>query len=433
MVTALSANGSVAASRRRPPARESLIRSLSDRLVEAQRPLRILDAVQWDDSIRSAFFASGCRRLPPVTRDYYASRPLPFDPGIKREELRQLQRDLRRRLGAGHPAGRIMARMCAEYRRVIDLLESRGTRRFGKIAAELYGSAAECAPDGEPALRDLGRRMAGSVAHPRRDPGPDQSALDAAAAGRALAGRLADYFGGAVAVRVRPCDGLLADAAAGCDYIKLRGDATFTARDLRLLEVHEGWVHLGTTVNGRRQPVCTFLSKGSPSATVTQEGLAVLMEFLARASHPGRVRRLVRRVEAAALAEGGADFLDVYRFFLDEGCLPAECYRHTMRVFRGGLPSGGGPFTKDLSYARGFLLLCQSLRQAIGRGEARLAPLLFCGKTNLADLPALAQLLDEGLLAPPCYLPPPFADPNVLGAWLCRGAPNRASIVRSSG
>src|SRR5262249_11523080 len=83
-----------------------------------------------------------------------------------------------------------------------------------------------------------------------------------------------------------------------------------TTRSLALVEVPEGWAHLGTTLNGQSQPVCTFLGKGPPSSTVTQEGLAVLTEFLTFVSHPGRVRRLVRRIEAAALAEGGADFLD---------------------------------------------------------------------------------------------------------------------------
>src|SRR5205807_575743 len=84
----------------------------------------------------------------------------------------------------------------------------------------------------------------------------------------------------------RLSDDILADAAAGSDYIKLRRDAHFTQRDLALLEVHEGWVHLGTTLNGQRQPVCSFLSKGTPATTRTQEGLAVLAELLAGAGRP---------------------------------------------------------------------------------------------------------------------------------------------------
>src|SRR5690242_11982246 len=66
---------------------ESMVRALSDRLVEAQRPIRILDAIKWDEDIERAFFEKGCRELPPVTRDYYASRPLPFDVEQKLHDL----------------------------------------------------------------------------------------------------------------------------------------------------------------------------------------------------------------------------------------------------------------------------------------------------------------------------------------------------------
>src|SRR6516162_3172615 len=45
---------------------ESMVRALSDRLVEAQRPIRILDAIKWDDDVERAFFEKGCRELPPV-------------------------------------------------------------------------------------------------------------------------------------------------------------------------------------------------------------------------------------------------------------------------------------------------------------------------------------------------------------------------------
>ncbi len=420
MGTVLYAGGANGVAHRPPRKHETLIRTLSDRLVEAQRPIRILDAVKWDQSVERAFFASGCRKLPPVTRDYYAARPLPFDPESKRREFRELERDLRRKLGADHPAGRIMARMCQEYRRVIDLLECRGTRDFGAISFDLYGSSADRIQAGEPALVDLGKRMAGVLDNLARDASYyDETALDAAETVRTLSSRLTQYFGDPSAVRVRLSDGIVADAAAGCDYIKIRDNATFTARDVRLLEVHEGWVHLGTTLNGQRQPVCTFLGKGPPSSTVTQEGLAVLTEFLSLASHPARIRRLTRRIEGIALAEGGANFLEVYRFFLREGYVPRDSYRYAMRIFRGSLPTGCGPFTKDLCYGKGFLLVYQFLRQAMSRGEARLAPLLFCGKTNLADLPTLAHLVDEGLVAPPRYLPPPFADLHGLSAWLC--------------
>src|SRR5216683_1421056 len=106
------------------------VRALSDRLVEAQRPIRILDAIQWDESIERRFFASGGRALPPITADCYLSRPLPFDPDAKTEELRGIERDVRRQLGISDAPGEIMARMCEEYRDVVRMLARRGTAAF---------------------------------------------------------------------------------------------------------------------------------------------------------------------------------------------------------------------------------------------------------------------------------------------------------------
>jgi uncharacterized protein (TIGR02421 family) len=400
---------------------EELIRSLSDRLVEAQRPIRILDAIHWDDTIERAFFAASARELPPVTRDYYRSRPLPFDPEQKRLEFLGIERDIRRHLGKYNAAGQIMVRMCAEYRQVVDLLVQRGTPTFAALSERLYGSSADSFHAGEPTLADFGRHLAATLDNLARDASltPTEPRYSATEAMQVLAERLSAFFHTPSAVRLRLSDGIVADAAAGSDYIKLRADACFSLREIRLLEVHEGWVHLGTTLNGQHQPICTFLSKGPPSSTVTQEGLAVLTEILSFASHPARVRRLTHRIDGVARAEAGADFLDVYRYFLDAGYPPRESYKYTMRIFRGSLPAGCGPFTKDLCYSKGFVLLYNFLRLAASRGMVQRIPLLFCGKTNLDDIKTLALLAEEGLLAPPRYVPPPFANLQALAAWLC--------------
>src|SRR5205823_2831656 len=268
--------------------------------------------------------------------------PLPYDPEQKYHEFHTIERDIRRQLGEFNLAGQIMARMCQEYREVVGLLSSRGTRGFAEISERLYGSASDSFHAGEPSLS-----------------------------------------------------------------------------------------HLGTTLNGQLQPVCTFLSKGPPSSTVTQEGLAVLTEIFAFASHPGRVRRLTNRIEGVALAEAGANFLEVYRYFQTEGYDPRESYQHTMRIFRGSLPEGCGPFTKDLCYSKGFVLVYNYIRLAVSRGLVRRVPLLFCGKTTLADIKTLAQLVDEGLVTPPRFMPPQFADLHALSAWMCyANFLNRLSLKR---
>jgi hypothetical protein len=60
-------------------AHERTIRELSDRLVDAQRPIRILDAIKWDAGVEAAFFADGCRTEPRVARSQ-PSRAFPNVP-----------------------------------------------------------------------------------------------------------------------------------------------------------------------------------------------------------------------------------------------------------------------------------------------------------------------------------------------------------------
>ncbi len=412
---------------------ETLVRELSDRLVDAQRPIRILDAIQWDDGVERAFFSTGARELPPVTPEYYQSRPLPFDPEQKCNEFHQIERDIRRRLGEYNAPGQIMTRMCQEYREVVRMLAHRGTPRFAESSERLYGSSSDSFHAGDPSLADLGHMMSDILDNLSHEAifGHEDETLDASQTVELLSARLRNYFRDGDEVRVKLSDGIVADASAGGDYIKIRRNASFAPREIRQLEVHEGWVHLGTTLNGQAQPVCTFLGKGPPSSTVTQEGLAVIMEIFAFASYPARIRRLTNRIEGVALAEAGANFLDVYRYFLGEGYDARESYQHTMRIFRGSLPEGCGPFTKDLCYSKGFVLVYNFIRLAVRRGMVRRVPLLFCGKATLGDVKILAQLVEERLVVPPRYLPPQFADLNALSAWMCfANFLNRLSLQR---
>ncbi len=399
------------------------VRELSDRVVAAQKPIRILDAIQWDNRVRQEFFRNGCREQPPVDRAYYAGRPLGFDPEGLRGVFHAIERDAVRRLGQFNPVGKLLARMCREYQMAVRMLEARGTSEFGHLSEELYGSASDAFHAGDPSLADLGRLMADTLGNIDGSDAlaPEPREIPAADAVAWLQQRLSDAFADAgFPVRVLLDDGIVADAAAGADYLKIRHDAVFNHRDLRLLEVHEGWVHLGTTLNGQAQPICTFLGKGPPSSTITQEGLAILMEVIAFASYPSRLRKLSNRVRAIAMAEDGATFLDVFAFFGEQGLNEQDAYNHASRVFRGSTPELG-PFTKDLSYNKGFIMLYNFLQLAVRKGRLDRIPLLFCGKSTLEDIPVLAQLLDEGLVVPPRFLPPQIRDLNGLAAWMCYG------------
>src|ERR1700682_4217678 len=157
MLNATLADGVTGVPCRTPSSLETQIRGLSDRLVEAQRPLRILDAVKWGDEGERAFLCADGLELPAVTRDAYASRPLPFNPDDKLEELTTLEWEVRRTLGVAHPAGRMLARMCEECRDVVDLIVQRGTPAFGALSRRLYGGTGDRFHAGSPTLADLGR------------------------------------------------------------------------------------------------------------------------------------------------------------------------------------------------------------------------------------------------------------------------------------
>ncbi|MCG4451752.1 MULTISPECIES: flavohemoglobin expression-modulating QEGLA motif protein [unclassified Pseudomonas] len=398
-----------------------MVRALSDRIVEAQTPIRVLDAVKWDDSIRQGFLKAKGKAMPAVDRSYYANLPLAFDATAKKQEFQSIERDITRLLGQFNPVGQIMRRMCREYRMVIRMLEARGTEDFGLISQDLYGAASDAFHAGDPTLADLGLMFSDYLNNidRRGDLEDEPKNLSAKQAVNLLQGRLNKVFGEAEdTIRVFESDGILADAAAGADYIKIRTDALFNERDVRALEVHEGLVHVGTTLNGLNQPVCTFLAKGPPSSTVTQEGLAILMEVITFASYPTRLRKLTNRTRTIHMAEEGADFLQVFEFYREQGFDMEVSYSNASRVFRGSTPNGL-PFTKDLSYLKGFIMVYNYIQLAVRKGKLEQIPLLFCGKTTLEDMRTLRQLVDEGLVVAPKYLPPQFQDLNALSAWMC--------------
>lgn len=395
------------------------VRALSDRIVAAQRPIRVLEATNWGEDIRRQVLSGKKPVMPRVDAEYYRqNRPLGFDVADKHSEFHAIERDITRQLGQLNPLAGIMRRICQEYQMVVRMLQARGTPEFAQLSETLYGAASDVFHAGDPSVAELGERMEQTVGGLLRSPMLEAAPrdIDAEAAVAFLNERMQAVFPGA-GIRVMISDGIAADAAAGTDYIKIRRDARFNQQDLDLLEAHEGWVHLGTTLNGAAQPWCTFLGKGPPSATITQEGLAVLTEIIAMRSSPHRLHRLVNRVRAVTLVEQGADFIEIMRFLADKGLDREQAYTLASRVFRGSVPNGG-PFTKDITYLKGFIMCFNFLRLAVHQGKLEAVERLFCGKTVIEDMKVLEGLINDGVVVRPTYLPPPFADMTGLAAYL---------------
>ena len=392
---------------------------LADRILDAQKPIRILNALKWEPPVWEGFRKSRFRELPRVDAESYQKVELGFDPVSRARDFQGLADDVRLWLGADDAIARILRETCLEYRDVCHMLGVRGTMEFYAHSRRLYGSPKDTFPDGRTSVRDIARTLytlltnldeATLGAAPARD-------LDGAQVVEILRERFRSYFGEA-AINVMLDDGIIADAAAGSDYVKIRGSARFSSADVDILEVHEGWVHVATSLNGAQQHVARWLGKGPPRTTSVQEGLAALMEVLTFRSHPRRARRLNERVLAVDKAEDGADFLDVFEWYRTEGYDEEDCFNAARRVFRGGIVQGGGPFTKDIAYTRGLVTNYPFIRSAIRACRPELVRFLFVGKVAHEDVPVLYARVSDGVVRPPKYLPPLFSDLNALSIWM---------------
>ena len=77
------------------------------------------------------------------------------------------------------------------------------------------------------------------------------------------------------------------------------------------------------------------LALSSPRITATQEGLATFAEQITGSIDIERMKRISLRIEAVAMALDGADFIEVFRYFLDAGQSRSDSFTSAQRVFRG--------------------------------------------------------------------------------------------------
>ncbi len=183
--------------------------------------------------------------------------------------------------------------------------------------------------------------------------------------------------------------------------VLLKKGATFSPRELRFLVHHEIGVHMVTTMNADLQPLKIF-TLGLPVNTMTQEGLAVLSEYLSGNMTLKRLKELGLRVLATQLMVRGADFKDTFRTMVNAyGMDVNEAFYLTTRIHRGG------GFTKDHLYLRGLKEVYRFWKDGND-----LSPLLI-GKTSLDSYGTILELLDRGVLVKPKYITKPFESPNL--------------------
>jgi uncharacterized protein (TIGR02421 family) len=380
----------------------SYLHHFSDAIVHAQRPIRILKALNWDPQVHVRFFRQGATELPePV----YA--PLDYDPADKVRELVALRRQIRGR----NTVEAALRRKCDEFVEVVRLLAARGTKRFYHHSVRLYGSPRQAFRDSGVDNLEIARLWA---SRPMR-PGENVERRDLTAEhALEVIGRIVRPVLGEKC-RLKISTRLTADAAAGATSIAVRKDARFSRRQARALAHHEGLWHVLTSVNGYQQPVLTVLGVGLARFATSQEGAGVVAEYLSGNMSSDRLRELGERALAVDMAAQGASYLDVFRYLAHR--FPAEkAAQMSERVFRGGVLGGGAPFTKDAIYQRGYCRVFNFIRHAVEHAELDLLQAFFSGKMSVDDAPLVAALIHEGLVVPAKHLPGWARDLEALGA-----------------
>ena len=130
-----------------------------------------------------------------------------------------------------------------------------------------------------------------------------------------------------------------------------------------------------------------------PNNTYTQEGIAVLTEYLSGHLTIRRLKELALRVVGVDLMINGLDFKSVYHemnhsYYLE----PKDAFILTTRIFRGG------GFTKDHLYLKGFIKILK-----LWESGKSLNPLLI-GKNSIHYYDIYKEMIARELANPPDYI-----------------------------
>ncbi len=391
--------------------RHAHVVDLDRRLIGLMGKVRVLGALSWPEHVIAEFLTNYQAGNPQLPENVHA--PLADDDAC--EQLEALAAEADRK----DPLQHFVAKTADCFAVAAHMLRERGTPGFVARSTALYGLPSDRMPGSAISHLDAANMLI-------------ETTKDLAAVG---VGHdegvclMPEYVASEIRKRVEPVLGkdtpefeidlqLASKAAASATRIRLRGGTCFSRADIYQLAQHEALVHSLTAINGRRQPLLGCMGAGSPRTTLAQEGLATVAELTTGSMDIARLRRIALRICATHIALEGADFLDVFRFFLDHGQTEIESAHSTGRVFRGGDVRGRIAFTKDVVYLCGMVAVHTFLHKAIAEARPELIRRVFAGRLALSDLVELAPCFESGEVAEPVYLPPWAKDLDRLAAYL---------------
>jgi uncharacterized protein (TIGR02421 family) len=311
--------------------------------------------------------------------------PLADDPAVTETRLEAIEIDSVEDVALAQ----ILTSKRRELEMQLQMLRNRGREQFLELSLQLYGPVS-------PALLGEAEALLTQIPPARRESG---DRIDAATFARLAEAELDLYRAvhADLAVHVEVRDDSSGVMVSNGDLL-IAPTAVVPSDRVHALLQHEIGTHVVTHVNGSCQPL-RLLGVGLAGCDETQEGLAVLAEYLAGGLTARRLRQLAARVVAVHQMCTGESFPIVYRNLVETGVSRREAFTITMRVFR----SGG--LTKDAVYLRGL----RDVVAYVGAGSD--LDVLWLGKMALSDVPSIVALRARGVLVDPVLVPRYLTDP----------------------
>ena len=383
------------------------LRHLSEIIYKASKKVKILRHISWPVEIKQDFFNQDCQKLPEPAYPFY-----------EYSELNLILKKADKYFGDTKYDSWLKGKI-ENIKQSAELLSACGTKKFFNISSNIYGLPTSLIHDGVTKPLDLSHQFDKIIKSIDKSKINFESNIEISPQNLAskISKNLNNYFN-LLAPKVMVVDDLSAKATATSKYIKIRKNSTFYQADIDQLLNHEAYVHVATTINGKEQSGMKILASNYGAVTKTQEGLAVFSEFISGSMDIKRLRRISERVKAIQMSIEGANFIDIYRYFIDKGVSKGQAFENSRRVFRGGLTSGGAPFTKDLVYLDGFIRTYNFLRSAISQGKTECIEILFAGKMDLDDIPIVYSMYKDGIIKKPSFIPPWAKNINYLVCFL---------------
>ncbi|OQK17761.1 hypothetical protein AU255_07830 [Methyloprofundus sedimenti] len=322
-------------------------------------------------SEKKQFFAKNYNYTPAFTY-----RQLEIDPFEFREKLYRLPQDDI----ADISIQQMYRDVIDSYATKIDLLTTIGTDKFMYNSLRYYG---------EPSEEDI--QMANFLLFAKPYEETLERNIDAKAAKQHFLEALKVYN---IQCKVEITDKIIASAMVdnAKKIIFINKSTKMNHVEIDALIHHELGVHMVTTFNSDLQQLKIF-KVGLPGNTHTQEGLAILSEYMTGNMNLPRLKTLALRVIAVNMMVKKHDFSHTFNTLVNEyGSNVDDAFRLTARVYRGG------GFTKDFLYLRGVKDALKAYEQGSLEG-------LYVGKTGFAYLKIINEMMARGMVDKPTYLP----------------------------